>query len=138
MKSPEDQIPAFFDISFQRQIFRIFVNDFKCKQHGHIQKKKCLLNKTNKPVSANDLHKTNQHSEKVYEAEAIQTETAHSGSNTENVVSLNSTPSSTPESTAEPELTAQTEEVTSVSAVPPNDSLSTITTVVEVHKSTET
>jgi hypothetical protein len=56
---------------------------------------------------------------------------------------LNSTPSSISASTAEPELTAQTEEVpdkavTSVSAVQSIDSLSTITTVVEVHKSTDT
>ena len=56
---------------------------------------------------------------------------------------MNSTPSSISASTAEPELTAQTEEVpdkavTSVSAVQSIDSLSTITTVVEVHKSTDT
>jgi hypothetical protein len=53
---------------------------------------------------------------------------------------LKSTPSSTPASTAEPELADQTEDVLDkvvalVSAVP---SLSTITTVVEVHKFTET
>jgi len=83
MKSPQDQIPAFFYISFQRQNYRIFVDNdvtcFKCKQHGHIQRK-CPLNKTNKPDTANVLHKTDQHSEKVYEAEAIQTETTHSRS----------------------------------------------------------
>ena len=100
--------------------------------------------KTNKPETANELHNC-QHSEKVYETEAIQTETAHSGSNTENLVYLKSTPSSTPASTTEPELTAQTEDVpdkaatiTSVSVLPSNDSKSTITTVAEVHKSTET
>jgi len=105
MKSPQDQIPAFFDIFFQRQNYRIFVNDdvtcFKCKQHGHIQRK-CPMNKINKPDTANDLHKTDQHSKKVYEAEAIQTESTHSGSNTENLDSLNSTPSSISASTAEP------------------------------------
>jgi hypothetical protein len=73
MKSPQDQIPAFFDISFQRQSYRIFVNDdvtcFKCKQHGHIQRK-CPLNKTNKTETANDLHKTDEHSEKVYEVDS--------------------------------------------------------------------
>lgn len=75
------------------------------------------------------MHKTDQHSEKVYEAEAIQTETAcyNSGLNTENLDSLHSTPSSISASTAEPELTALTEEVAdkavlSVSAVPSIDS----------------
>ena len=143
MKSPHDQIPTFFDISFQKHNYRIFVNDdvtyFKYKQHGHIQRKR-PLNKINKPDTTNDLHQANQHSEKLYEAEAIHSETAHSGSNTENGVTLKSTPSSTPASTAETELADQTEDVldtvvTLVSTVP---SLSTITTVVQVHKSTET
>jgi len=84
----------------------------------------------NNPETANDLHKMDQHSEKVYEGEAIQTETAHSGSNTEKLVTLTSTPFSTPTSTAEPELTAQTETIPdkvaiSVLNVPPNDFLST-------------
>ena len=73
MKSPQDQIPAFFDISFQRQSYRIFFNDdvtcFKCKQHGHIQRK-CPLNKANKTETANDLHKTDEHSEKDYEVDS--------------------------------------------------------------------
>ena len=146
MKSPQDQIPAFFDVSFQRQNYRIFINDdvtsFKCKQHGHIQRK-CLMNKTNKPDNTvNDLHKTDNHSEKVYEAEALQTAFSHYGSNTENLVTFNSTPSSVV-STAEPKLTTQTEDVTdkaatSVSVVQFTDSLSTTTTVAEVHKSAET
>jgi len=101
------------------------------------------MNTINKPDPASDLHKTDQHSEKVYEAEAIQTESTHSGSHTDNSVSLKSTPSSKSVSTTEPELTALTEDVpdkavASVSEVPSNDSNSTITTVVEVHKSAET
>ena len=56
---------------------------------------------------------------------------------------MNYTPSSTPVSTTEPELTTQTKDVpdkaaTSVSVVQSTDSLSTTTTVAEAHKSTET
>ena len=54
---------------------------------------------------------------------------------------MTSTPSSTPASTPESELTAQTEAVPDkavTSVVPSNDSLSTITTIAEVYKSTET
>ena len=146
MKSPQDQIPAFFNISFQKQNYRIFVNDdvtcFKCKQHGHLQRK-YPMNKTEKPDTVNNLHKPDNHSEKVYEAEALQTAFYHSGSNTENLVTLNSTPSSTPVSTTEPKLTIQTEDVpdkaaTSVSVVQSTDYLSTTTTVAEAHKTTET
>jgi hypothetical protein len=133
MKSPQDQIPAFFDISFQKQNYRIFVNDdvtcFKCKQHGHLQRK-YPMNQTDKLDTVNDLHKPDNHSEKVYEAEALQTAFSHSWSNTENLATLNSTPSSTPVSTTEPKLTIQTEDVpdkaaTSVSVVQSTDYLST-------------
>ena len=101
------------------------------------------MNKTEKPDTVNDLHKPDNHSEKVYEAEALQTAFYHSGSNTENLVTLNSTPSSTPVSTTEPKLTIQTEDVpdkaaTSVSVVQSTDYLSTTTTVAEAHKTTET
>lgn len=79
-----------------------------------------------------------QHSENVYEAEGIQTETANSRSNTEKLVTLTSTPYSTPSATAKPELSAHTETIPdkvaiSVLNAPSNDSLSTITTVVEGH-----